>query len=171
MANFHRPVSVIRRAQPDEIIQLLRIQIDALRGLCIQDYTPEQIEALIERNIRHASLHRSCDEITLVAAVDQTLVGLAALLDRRISAVYVHPQFSRQGIGTQLLKAIEAVAITRKFKNLSVAASLNARPFYQANGYRVLGESYLIADQHLPIPYVNMKKRMMPPLQTDLLSY
>ncbi|MCG5060003.1 MAG: hypothetical protein KA714_18990 [Limnoraphis sp. WC205] len=42
-----------------------------------------------------------------------------------------------------------------------MAASLNAQPFYQANGYRVGDESYLVADRGLRIPYINMKKYLL----------
>jgi putative acetyltransferase len=154
-------VPVVRLSQSDDLIQMLRIQTDALRNLCPPYYTSEQIEALVERNIRHASLGGSQREITLVAEVERVIIGLAALLGQRISAVYVHPQFTRQGIGTQLLKVIENVAITRQFQTLSVAASLNAQPFYQANGYRILGESYLVADQNLQIPYIKMKRNLI----------
>ncbi|NJN01776.1 MAG: GNAT family N-acetyltransferase [Leptolyngbyaceae cyanobacterium RM1_1_2] len=142
------------------MIQLLRIQIDALRTLCIQDYTPEQIEALIERNIRYASRGGSQGEITLVAEVKGVIVGLAALLGRCVSAVYVHPQFVRQGIGTHLLAALEQIATTYQIKTLRVAASLTAQPFYQANDYQVLGESDLITEKGLQIRYVEMKKAL-----------
>ncbi|NER31872.1 MAG: GNAT family N-acetyltransferase, partial [Symploca sp. SIO1C4] len=80
----------------------------------------------------------------------------------RISAVYVHPLFARQGIGTRLLAALEQTAITYNIKTLKVAASVTARSFYQRNGYRVMGESYLIAGNGLPIRYINMKKRLLP---------
>lgn len=151
----------IRTAQPDDVIHLLRIQLDALRALCIHDYTPEQIEALVGRNIRYSSLGGSRREITLVAEVDGVRVGLCSLLGSRITALYVHPQFARRGIGTQLLNAVERMALTRQIKILRVAASLTARPFYQANGYRVGSESYLVADRGLWIPYINMKKYLL----------
>ena len=154
----------IRQAHSDDTIRLLRIQIDALRTLCVQDYTPEQIEALIERNIRHSSRGGCRGEITLVAEVDSVIVGVCSLLGCRISAVYVHPQFARQGIGTQLLAALEQTAITHNIKTLKVAASLTARSFYQRNGYRVMGESYLVAGNGLRVKYINMKKRLLPVL-------
>ena len=154
----------IRQARPDDIIRLLRIQIDALRTLCIRDYSAEQIEALIERNIRHSSRGGCRGEITLVAEVDRVTVGFAALLGCRISAVYVHPQFARQRIGSRLLAKLEQVAISNNRQTLRVAASLTARPFYQRNGYRVMGESYLVAEAGLQIPYIDMKKYLLPTL-------
>ena len=162
MNPFPPEVLSIRKAQPDEVIQQLRIQIDALRTLCKEDYTPEQIEGLIERNIRYSSRGGCQCELTLVAEADGVVVGFAALLGRRISAIYVHPQFVRQGIGSRLLTGLERIAATQKIRTLRVAASLTAKPFYQANGYQVLGESYLGVDKGLRVRYIDMKKRLLP---------
>ena len=150
----------IRKAQPDDIIPCLRIQIDALRILCQQDYPPEQLEALIERNIRYSSRGGCRDEITVVAQAEGVIVGFSALLGRRISAVYVHPQRVRQRIGGRLLAAIERIAVIHNIRTLRVAASLTARPFYQANGYQVLGESYIRVDKDLRIRCIDMKKQL-----------
>ena len=151
----------IRQAQPDDVIQQLRIQIDALRTLCRQDYTPEQIEGLIERNIRYSSRGGCQSELSLVAEADGVIVGYSALLGRRISAVYVHPQFVRQGIGSRLLAGLEQIAVTHNIRTLRVAASLTAQPFYRANGYQVLGESYLGIDKGLRVRYIDMKKHLL----------
>lgn len=67
MNKLPSPLSSIRQADSDEIIQLLRIQTDALRTLCVSDYPPQQIEALIERNLRHFSLGGCQSEFILVA--------------------------------------------------------------------------------------------------------
>ncbi len=162
MNKLPSPLSSIRQADSDEIIQLLRIQTDALRTLCVSDYPPQQIEALIERNLRHFSLGGCQSEFILVAEVDGVIVGWSALLASRISAIYVHPQFVRQGIGSQLLQALETRALNYKFLILKVAASLTARSFYQRHGYRVIGRSYLLAGRSLRIPYLNMKKHLLP---------
>ncbi|MFE4105884.1 GNAT family N-acetyltransferase [Almyronema epifaneia] len=154
------PLISIRKAQPQDVIQLLRIQADALRTLCSQDYAPEQIEALINRNIRYASRGGSQRETTLVAEVKGMRVGLATLLGSHVSALYVHPHYARQGIGSRLLKALEKIAVNHKVKALGVAASLTARPFYQANGYQVLGTSYITTELGLRIQYIEMRKHL-----------
>lgn len=150
---------LIRAARPDDIIQCLRIQTDALRILCTKEYSKHQIEALIARNIRHSSYGGS-DDITIVAEVDRTVVGCAALMNCRISALFVHPQFARQGIGSKLLQSLEYVALQNHIPSLKVAASLTAQRFYQIHGYQFLGKSCLREKHDLHIPYVNMAKRL-----------
>ena len=165
MDSSSSPVLSIRKAQPDDLIQLLRIQIDALRTLCARDYPPDHIEALIDRNIRHSSRGGYQAELTLVAEVNQDMVGLASLLGHRISAVYVHPQFAHQGIGSRLLHTLEHIAVRRNIRRLSVAASLTAQPFYLKHGYSVLGESALEADDGFRIRCINMQKSLTPAVE------
>ena len=164
MNKISPPLSSIRQAHSDDVIQLLRIQTDSLRTLCISDYSSLELEALIERNLRHFSLGGNRDEFILVAEVDGVIVGWSALLASHISAIYVHPQFVRQGIGSQLLRAIETKAIDSQFRTLKVAASFTARPFYQYHGYEIFGRSLILARRNLRIPYLYMQK----PLLTSL---
>ena len=164
MNKISSPLSSIRQAHSDDVIQLLRIQTDSLRTLCISDYSSLEIEALIERNLRHFSLGGCRDEFILVAEVDNVIVGWSALIASRISAIYVHPQFIRQGIGSQLLRAIETKAINSKFRTLEVSASFTAQSFYHSHGYQVIGRSLILARRNLPIPCLYMKKLLLPSL-------
>lgn len=161
MKKISSPLSSIRQAHSDDIIQLLRIQTDSLRTLCIYDYSSLEIEIIIERNLRHFSLGGYRGEFILVAEVDDVIVGWAALLANRISGIYVHPQFVRQGIGSQLLQALETKAINSNFRSLIVAASFTARPFYQSQGYHIIGRSLLLAKWNFPIPYLHMEKSLL----------
>ena len=160
-------LSSIRPAHADDLFQLLRIQTDSLRTLCLSDYSSLELEALIAHNLYHFSLGGYRSEFILVAEVDRVIVGWSALLGSRISAIYVHPQFIRQGIGSQLLRALETQAIQSQFSTLQVAASLTARPFYQCHGYQIIGRSFLFA-QNFPIPYLKMKKNLLPSLHQVL---
>ena len=159
---------LVRCARPDEIISILRVQIDALQFLCAKDYPPEQIEALANRNILHMSLGGDRRETLFVGDLDHAIVGVSGLLGSRISAVYVHPLYARQGIGTQLLQAIERTAIARHIKSLSVTASLTAQPFYQARGYRIVGESCIKAQSGMHIRCIEMQKQLQPDWGSDL---
>lgn len=152
----------IRQARPDEVLQILRVQIDALRILCVQDYSPEQIEALVNRNIQHFSRGGYRGETTFIAELETVRVGVSSLLGNRISAVYVHPLYIRQGIGTRLLRAVEQSASSRSIKTLNITASLTARPFYQASGYQMVDNSHLVSKEGLLIPCIEMRGHLAP---------
>ena len=163
MNQLSPPLSSLRPAHADDLFQLLRLQTDSVRTLCRSDYSSLELEALIEGNLRRFSLGGYQGEFILVAEVERVIVGWSALLGSRISAIYVHPQFIRQGIGSQLLRGLETQAIQSQFPTLKVAASLTARPFYQCHGYQIIARSFL-CPQNLPIPYLKMKKHLRPSL-------
>ncbi|MEO0376609.1 MAG: GNAT family N-acetyltransferase [Cyanobacteria bacterium P01_A01_bin.17] len=147
---------LVRQARPDEILKILRVQTDALRVLCIRDYSSEQIEALVDRNIDHFSRGGYRGETTFVAELENVIIGVSSLLGNRISAVYVHPLYVRQGIGSRLLHAVEHSARSRTINTLKITASLTACPFYQAEGYQILDESHLITKDGLRVRCVEM---------------
>ena len=54
----------------------------------------------------------------------------------RIRAFYVHPQWSRKGIASLILKACEDAARETGFTRVELAATLPGVPFYSACGYK-----------------------------------
>jgi putative acetyltransferase len=76
--------------------------------------------------------------------------------------MFVHPDFTRLGIGTRLLEAIEKVAIQKKYKTMYVMSSLSAIEFYQARGYTITIESGFWSEPTIWIPCVNMQKQLIP---------
>ena len=53
----------------------------------------------------------------------------------RIRAFYIHPEYSRRGVGTSILNACEEAARDAGFQRVELAATLPGQPFYQARGY------------------------------------
>jgi len=53
----------------------------------------------------------------------------------KIRAYFIHPDWTRRGIGRQILQACEASARAAGFKNLEMGATLTGVPMYRANGY------------------------------------
>jgi GNAT superfamily N-acetyltransferase len=64
-----------------------------------------------------------------------------ALLDpaneaARIRAFYVHPDWSRKGIGSLILTACEAAAYAAGFRKIELVATLPGEPLYLSRGYQ-----------------------------------
>ena len=62
-------------------------------------------------------------------------VGEAKSPTARIHAVFVHPLFSRNGLGTRLTEHIEVEAATAGYRALEISATLNAAGFFEQLGY------------------------------------
>jgi len=150
----------IRLAKSEDSEKILELQANSLRVLSSQDYNPRQIESLI----RSQKSARFINEIIFVAECSKRLVGFASLLVHtpQIGAMFVHPDFVRQGIGTRLLTAIESAAIEKRYQAIYVLSSLSAVKFYQANGYEVIGKLGFWSENKNWIPCKNMHKQIIP---------
>jgi GNAT superfamily N-acetyltransferase len=95
------------------------------------------------------SLHLNCDRIplTLLALVERQPVGTASIslhdMDTRmdlspwLAAVYVLPEFRGQGIGSQLVRAIEGVVTRLQLERLYLFTP-DREAFYTHLGWSVL---------------------------------
>ena len=149
---------LIRLARSEDSDEIVRLQLNSLKTLSAKDYSGLQLRVLLDSK----SCPRSWDETIFIAEIDRTIVGFASLVRNHnvIGAVFVHPHFIRQGIGTKLLKIVEAEAINNQIKGVWVCASLTGHAFYKANGYQTLGKVNICRNLLVPIPCIKMKKRL-----------
>ncbi|GAB4541286.1 MAG: GNAT family N-acetyltransferase [Pleurocapsa sp.] len=157
---------LIRLATRNDSDAIVRVQYDSIKMLAAKDYTAKELEALLKSK----SLHRTWDEIIFVAEIKGEIVGLASLVKRNcsIGAVFVDPDFVRQGIGSKLLSVVEQEAIKHNIKILGVCSSLTGCAFYGANGYKNLGKTY-IPLHTVFVPCIAMKKRLIHQTRSEYL--
>jgi len=78
----------------------------------------------------------------------------------RIRAFFVHPAWSRRGIGSLIMARCEIEAIARGFRRLELTATLAGEPLYARHGFEALRRF----DFQLPggegLPLVLMEKRL-----------
>ncbi|WP_025822403.1 GNAT family N-acetyltransferase [Shewanella marina] len=61
--------------------------------------------------------------------------GMIDLKQGKVDAIFVHPNFMRQGIASAILTFLEQQAIAIGIKQISLEATLNAAPFYRKCGF------------------------------------
>lgn len=144
-------------------IPALRLLIDrSVRGLSREHYSERQIASALEY-IFGVDTQLIVDETYYVAEEEDMIIGAGGwskrktlfggdqfkadspdpLLDptteaARVRAFYVHPEWSRRGIGRQILAACEDAAWRSGFARLELVATLPGEPLYSALGYRRL---------------------------------
>ena len=80
----------------------------------------------------------------------------------RIRAFFIHPDWSRRGIGRAILTACETAIIAANFTKAELVATLAGEPLYLACGY-VETERYEVPmSAGLTLPVVRMSKRLVP---------
>lgn len=144
------PISVVLRAyRPSDCSEVLRLFYDTVHTVNARDYTEEQLDAWADGKPDAAKWNKSlCAHFSLAAEADGILAGFGDIdetgyLDR----LYVHRDFQGMGVGTALCQALEqeaARAVRQAKPDASVCitthASITARPFFEARGYRVQRE-------------------------------
>jgi putative acetyltransferase len=91
-------------------------------------------------------------QLTLVSLLNGSPVAFASLREPdEIDMLYVHPAVGGQGVASQLLDALEKLAVLRGAKRLTTDASDTARDFFTKKGYvakqrntRSLGGEWLV---------------------------
>ena len=112
----------------------------------------ETIRAKITEGSRHY----------IVALVDDAVVGFSSidLESSELGGAFVTPNFGREGIGSQLIAALEEMAIEKGLTELSIDASLNAEKFYAEHGYESLGPMQRKLSDDTTIPMTRMRKHL-----------
>jgi len=148
----------IRLATFKDIPELQQLIALSARGLSTGYYTAAQIESAI-RYVFGVDTQLIADGTYYIFEKENVLAGCGGwskrntlyggdqhkevqdpLLDpardaARIRAFFVHPDFARQGIGSEIIRTCEAAAVSNGFTRFELGATLPGVPLYTAMGY------------------------------------
>jgi GNAT superfamily N-acetyltransferase len=155
----------LRPATPEDIPALHRLIERSVRGLQAGDYTARQMEGALGHALG-LDTQLVADGTYFVAtpaaepgrlagcggwSFRATLFGsdggphrLGAELDpavdaARIRAIFVAPEFARQGLGSRILAHCEQAAAQAGFRRVEMGSTLTGVPLYRLRGYREEG--------------------------------
>ena len=175
----------IRLATLDDIPDLQTLIVDSVRALSAGYYTDRQITSALSY-IFGVDTQLIIDGTYFVAEVSGQIVGAGGWSKRstlfggdqfkaeradpllnpatdpaRVRAFYVHPEWSRRGIGRRILAECENAVRAAGFTRIELMATLPGEPLYSVMGYRRVkpavvkmpdGESIsgFLMEKHLP---------------------
>jgi putative acetyltransferase len=133
-------VIVLRPYRPDDAPHLLALFRDTIRRINCRDYDPEQIRAWASNDIDPAEwAARFEGRFVVVAELSDEHVGFAELEPNgHIDRFYVSADFQRCWVGRMMLRALCDEAQSQRITRLFTEASITARPFFEAHGFRVI---------------------------------
>jgi GNAT superfamily N-acetyltransferase len=156
MGNFR-----LRVATKDDVTGICGLIDASVRGLQAGDYSAAQIEGALatvftvdSRLIADGTYFVAFDEGGELAGCGgwsfrKTLYGgdhqvetielerLDPSVDAaKIRAIFVHPKFSRMGLGSLILKAAESAAVEQGFRRFEMGSTLTGVALYTLKGYR-----------------------------------
>jgi len=74
----------------------------------------------------------------LVYQKNRKILGIGGLHGREVRTMYTHPEFQGKGIGSQILKEIEAMAKKKGVKKLFLYTHTRPSKFYLKNGWKTI---------------------------------
>lgn len=155
---------MIRRALLTDAPAILRLHMASIRGAGVSHYSPQQVQAWCGTRTTESYIDPISTKVVFVAEEKGNVLGFGQLdpVASVVEAVYVSPEVLRKGIGTQLLRELEAHAALLGLTTLTLDASLNSVEFYARAGYARVGEANHELAPGIFIPCVLMSKVVQP---------
>jgi GNAT superfamily N-acetyltransferase len=154
----------LRLATEDDISALHALIEASVRGLQVNDYTQAQMEGALgtvlgldtqliaDRTYFIAETSQNTEATSALAGCGgwskrKTLFGADRgpgrapdLLDpatdaAKVRAIFVHPKYARQGLGSLILSTVEDAARAAGFRRFEMGSTLTGVPLYQLKGY------------------------------------
>jgi len=160
----HTGTFAVRPAVPSDLKPIGQLQEAAILSLGISDYDRARAAAWVrfQLSTRNNVLK---DGPFFVAERHGRIVacgGWRADLQRRdavwIRAVFVLPEYSRQGACSQIMQAVEVSARIEGRDHFFARSTIGAIPFFQAIGYRDLGRRVWTIEPGIEIEQALMMK-------------
>lgn len=127
---------ILRPYVSADLEELLTLFYETVHTVNARDYAPAQLDAWAGPHTDQERWDRTLREHTsLVVEENGQIIGFGDIdatgyLDR----LYVHKDWQRRGVGRALCDALEGAVAAPV---LTTHASVTARPFFEARGYRV----------------------------------
>ena len=163
------PRFLLRPGRPDDALAILEAQRSAVRQTAGFAYSPAIIDewapAVIvrERVERFQRWIEGGKELIVVAMQPGgQVIGFGSIVpaDSELRAVYVAAAHGNQGVGRAILARLEELARAAGLAELRMDASINAVPFYQANGFISLEPGEHLMPSGARMACVRMRKAL-----------
>ena len=131
----------VRKFKNSDAEAVSQLIIENLQKVSSQYYSPEIIGNLIRENLPEALLEKQKKYQIFVAENNSDLVGTASLWPEKtkefvIKSVFVKNGLQNHGIGSILIKHLEAEARSQNAAQIFIPSALNALDFYKKLGYQ-----------------------------------
>ncbi len=151
----------LRQYRPEDVHEIITLFYDTVHTVNAADYTSEQRDAWAPKEQDAAAWNRKLSEHdTLLAWERGRIVGFGDMDETGyLDHLYVHRDCQRQGIAAAISEALEERAARKGLRIIVVHASITARPFFEARGYRMVREQSVKRRGQTLTNYV-MEKRL-----------
>ncbi len=135
---------LIRKFKPTDLQAVLELFHDTVHAVGIKYYDLEQINAWappIDSLDKEEWLQSLMANTTYIAEDNGFIIGFGDMTeDGYIDRLYVHKNYQGKGVAFVIFRALEEKARTLGSIELLTEASINAKPFFERQGFGVIQE-------------------------------
>jgi putative acetyltransferase len=163
------PPFTLRLGIPEDALPIIDAHRAAVRGTAAEYYSQEIIEewappgAAPERVEGFARAIAAGYEVVVVAVgPSNEILGFGSIVpsNNELRAVYVRPEYGRNGIGRAIFSRLENIARELGVNELQMDSSIYAEAFYKANGFISEGTGKHPMPSGRQMACVRMRKRL-----------
>ena len=152
----------IRQATADDAGRIHEIHTQSVRTLCKGHYSSEQIAGWLKNRSPQGYLPGIGRGEMFVATDGISVLGFGQAIPGEIHAVYVAPEYAKQGVGILLLEQALTAARAGSQGDVYLEATLNAQGFYKKAGFVELERSTVRRNEVL-LPVIEWFHPCKPP--------
>lgn len=133
----------IEKAKLDDLKEIQAVFKHSIIKVCQKEYS------LRERTVWSNSINNSdkwknllTEDYFIVAKIKGRIVGFSSLKGKDyLNLIYVHPDYVRKGIASQLFNTIKAQSIALGGNKMVSDVSLTAKSFFEKKGFTLINEN------------------------------
>ncbi|MGA9288424.1 MAG: GNAT family N-acetyltransferase [Anaerobacillus sp.] len=153
----------LRKYDQRDLHQIIDLFYDTVHSINRGDYSISQVNAWAnpdDKDYRYSKWGSALNQnFSYVAEKEKEIVGFidmtsAGFLDH----LYVHRNYQREKIASELLEIIETIARDQKLTVITTEASITARPFFEKRNFQVTASQIVKTNGVLMNNYVMMKR-------------
>ncbi|HAT2073495.1 TPA: GNAT family N-acetyltransferase [Legionella pneumophila] len=164
----------IREIKAEDLEAIVALFKETVHHVNAKDYTSEQLLVWAPHHIHHSDnrWNSLLDNISYLVEIDDGIVGFADItIEGYLDRLFVHKDYQRQGIASQLVKKLESLLLLRGVKKITTEASITAKPFFESMGYLAVKEQNKPRPGGVTVTNFLMEKRLdSRPIKIDLLK-
>lgn len=138
LQNGHSFEITIRRANESDAGELSQMISDNAKITLAPYYSEKQWNVFIKYYSAEALERKIRQQLFFCGESDGVIVGSVALDNNFVAGLYTHVNYLNRGIGTKMMKHLEAAALERSLDEIRLAASPAGLNFYLKNGWRIV---------------------------------
>ena len=152
---------LIRKAATSDAQSIFDLRIAAINSQCTSHYAAPDLEMWTAGPMSPSFVNMVEDKAYVAMLGDKVVAsGMIDLESGKIDAVFVLPSLMRQGIGGRMMAHLEQLARDAGLHQVRLDATLNAAPFYRAEGFTGDVIAKYCTSAGLPLDCIPMTKEL-----------